>query len=163
MSEKIVIGISDQKTSRSPDTLVTYALGSCVGIMMFDPKSKTGGLAHIMLPTSSMVANSASIDRMKFADTAVEDMLNSVIKKGARKKDIRAKIAGGANMFKATGTNTFATIGARNIEAVRQELKRLGIPLVGEDVGNDYGRTVYFFLDSGKVEIQSLGHGVHEI
>jgi len=163
MSEKIVIGISDQKTSRSPDTLVTYALGSCVGISLFDPKSNIGGLAHIMLPDSKMITNPQSLDRMKFADTAIEDMLDRMVEIGASRKNIFAKIIGGANMFKATGTSTFATIGLRNIEAVRNELERLGIPIVGEDVGKDFGRTVYFDLKTGKISVQSLGKGRKEL
>ena len=159
----IPVGISDYKTSKSPDTLVTYALGSCIGIALYDSLSHVGGLSHIMLPSSSLRANGVIDDRMKYADTAIPDLITELVRLGANKSSLKAKIIGGANMFNMTGTSFVDTIGERNIEAVRQILEKMGIPLVAEDVGANYGRTVYFKLDDGKVRIQSLGKNIHEI
>ena len=159
----IPVGISDYKTSKSPDTLVTYALGSCVGIALYDSISHIGGLSHIMLPSSSLRANGIIDDRMKYADTAIPDLISELERLGAKRSSLRAKIIGGANMFNTTGTSFVDTIGERNIEAVRQVLAQLSIPLVAEDVGANYGRTVYFLLEDGKVKVQSLGKNINEI
>jgi len=159
----IPVGISDYKTSTSPDTLVTYALGSCVGITLYDPVTHIGGLSHIMLPSSSLRANGIIDDRMKYADTAIPDLIAELVNLGARKSSLRAKIIGGANMFNTKGTSFVDTIGERNIEAVKQILNQYGVPLVAEDVGENYGRTVYFLLEDGKVRVQSLGKNVNEI
>ncbi|MDR0874712.1 MAG: chemotaxis protein CheD [Clostridiales Family XIII bacterium] len=163
MSGKIAVGISDYKTSKSPDTLVTYALGSCVGIFLYDPASRIGGLSHIMLPSSSLRTNDAADNRMKYADTAISDMLASMESLGAGRDFIHAKIAGGANMFGKMDGSFIDTIGDRNVDAVRQELARLGIPLIAEDVGANYGRTVHFNLKDGSVEIQSIGKEKREL
>ena len=163
MNEKIAVGISDYKTSTSPDMLVTYALGSCVGISLYDPVARIGGLSHIMLPSSSLKSSSASGDRMKFADTAIDDMLHTMESLGADRSRIFAKIAGGANMFGTTDDSFIGTIGNRNVVAVHNELERLGIPLVAEDVGENYGRTVHFDLENGRIVIQTIGKGVREL
>ena len=159
----IPVGISDYKTSKSPDTLVTYALGSCVGITLYDSFAHVGGLSHIMLPSSSLKANGIIDDRMKYADTAIPDLIAELIRLGAKRSSLKAKIVGGANMFNTSGTSFVDTIGERNIEAVKQVLGQLGIPLVAEDVGANYGRTVYFLLEDGKVRVQSLGKNINEI
>jgi chemotaxis protein CheD len=158
----IQVGISDYKTSQFPDILVTYALGSCIGIALRDPATKIGGLAHIMLPSSSMRGDGRVDNRMKYADTAIEDMLNELAARGAKRRNVRAKIAGGANMFNCAENTLVDTIGERNIEAVRRALDRLGIPIVGEDVGSNYGRTVYFSLGDGKLEVRAVGKAAHE-
>jgi len=165
MSEKYVIGISDQKTAHSPDMLITYALGSCIGISLFDPSTSIGGLAHIMLPDSEMMnkKNNTKTDRMKYADTAIIDLLKDMIHEGANRKRIIARIAGGANMFKSALPISAGTIGDRNTHAVKEQLMKLKIPLVGEDIGRDYGRTMFFDLTTGNISIQSLGKGVMEL
>ncbi|MDR1815289.1 MAG: chemotaxis protein CheD [Clostridiales Family XIII bacterium] len=157
MNEPIKVGISDYKMSRSPDTLVTYALGSCVGVSLYDPTTGIGGLSHIMLPTCSLRTDGCVDDRMKYADTAIEDLVRDMVAAGADRMGIRAKIAGGANMFGVAFDSLMGSIGARNIEAVRRELARLGIPVDGEDVGADYGRTVFFSLGDGSVRVQTAG------
>jgi len=159
----IPVGISDYKTSKAPDMLVTYALGSCVGITLYDSASNIGGLSHIMLPSSSLKVNGIIDDRMKYADTAIPDLIAELESHGARRSSLKAKIIGGANMFNTTGTSFVDTIGDRNIEAVRTVLNQLGIPLIAEDVGANYGRTVYFQLEDGKVRVQSLGNKINEI
>ena len=163
MDSTVTVGISDYKASRQPGTLVTYALGSCVGVALYDPLTRIGGLSHIMLPSSSLCADGAADDRMKYADTAIPDLVQELERIGAGRASLNAKIVGGANMFKSTGAFHADTIGDRNIAAARSELARLGIPVVAEDVGDSYGRTVYFLLADGKVEVRSLARATNEI
>lgn len=113
---KIIVGISDQKLCKSPDVLVTYALGSCVGICMIDKALGIAGLAHIMLPDSSAIPNDHN--KFKFADTGIKLLYDSMIKSGAAASRITAKIAGGANMFATT--SPAMSIGDRNVEATKK-------------------------------------------
>lgn len=162
MNDLIVVGISDYKISTAPHTIATYALGSCVGTSIFDSKSCIGGLSHIMLPDSTMIRNNEKQNRMKFADTAITDMIDELIKKGADKKNLRAKIAGGANMFEAQ-VGPFGNIGTRNVESVKKALMQLGVPVIGEDTGANYGRTVFLDLDSGIFRVKTIGKGINEL
>ncbi|MCH5324023.1 MAG: chemotaxis protein CheD [Eubacterium sp.] len=148
---KITVGISDQKLCRSPDELVTYALGSCVGICLADIQAGIAGMAHIMLPDSGAVPGDGN--RFKFADTAIKLLYDSMVAEGAQPSRITAKIAGGANMF--GGSTSLMNIGGRNIEAVRDNLNKLGIPILAEDVGLNYGRTVFFDPQSGEMTVKS--------
>jgi chemotaxis protein CheD len=116
-----------------------------------------------MLPSSSIKASEVTDDRMKYADTAIPDLIDELESLGAKRSSLKAKIVGGANMFNTKGTSFVDTIGDRNIEAVKYILAQLGIPLVAEDVGANYGRTVYFQLEDGKVRVQSLGNVINEI
>ena len=158
MSKTIVIGISDLNIALKGDVLVTYALGSCVGICLYDPISKIAGLSHIMLPTSSDFSNSNAV-KEKFADTAIEILLQKMLLNGAMKLRIRAKIAGGAQMFSNMNNLSLAGIGERNVIAVKQELMRLRIPIVAEDTGKNYGRTVSFDSDEGIMKVKSVNMG----
>lgn len=156
MSQKLVVGISDWKICKSPDSLITYALGSCVGICLYDKNKKIAGLSHIMLPDSTAIAD-GSKTRPKFADTAIVDMLNAMKAQGAMQSSITAKIAGGAVMFKSASQQF--NIGARNVEAVKKALSQLGIPIIASDTGLDYGRTVTFFSENGNLEVNSAAKG----
>ncbi len=158
MSKPIVVGISDLNIALKGDILVTYALGSCVGICLYDPISKIAGLSHIMLPTISDFSNSNTV-REKFADTAIEILLQKMLLSGAMKIRIRAKIAGGAQMFSNLNNLSLAGIGERNVLAVKQELTRLRIPVVAEDTGKNYGRTVYFDSEDGIMKVKSVNMG----
>lgn len=158
----ITIGISDWKVCKSPDVLVTYALGSCVGTCLYDKTTGIAGLSHIMLPDSTAIAaDHGGVNRMKFADTAIDDMLKKMVAMGASRSAITAKIAGGAVMF-ATKNDKF-NIGERNIAAVKAALARLRIPIIASDTGLNYGRTVFFFSYTGRVDIKSTVHGVTTI
>ena len=97
MSANIKIGISDLNVARSPDVLMTYALGSCVGICLYDRAKKIGGLSHIMLPDSS--ASHGAAQPYRFADTAIPILVQKMVLLGANKRALTAKIAGGARMF----------------------------------------------------------------
>lgn len=161
MSDLLVVGISDYKLARNPAVIVTYALGSCIGICLYDKLTKIGGLSHIMLPESSMF-NKSEINRMKFADTAIVDLVQSMVKLGADRKRLTAKIAGGAQMFEVQQGSLVGTIGERNIVSVKNVLQELKIPILAADTGQNYGRTVYFDLDTGTMKVQSLNRSIRE-
>ncbi|MDR1246331.1 MAG: chemotaxis protein CheD [Clostridiales Family XIII bacterium] len=160
MSELKKVGISDYAVSRAPDIVVTYALGSCVGICLYDSAKKIGGLSHIMLPESSM-APRGETNRMKFADTAITDIARDLKNMGALR--LTAKIAGGAQMFATQAMGAMGNIGERNVKAVKTALAALRIPIIAEDTGRDYGRTVFFDLATGIMKVQSIGKSTHEL
>ncbi len=127
----------------------SIGLGSCVALILHDQKRSVGAVAHIMLPESGGCGNRPG----KFADTAVETLLMELTSQGSNKRNIEATIVGGASMFKQFSGNL--DIGNRNIEAVRKKLKELNIPLKAEDVGEDFGRSVYYHpMKSGKVYVR---------
>ncbi len=149
----ITIGISDLNVAQPPDVLVTYALGSCVGICLYDDKAKVAGMSHILLPSSVQIPGNAT--PMKFADTAIPMLMVKMQAKGARPNTLKAKIAGGAQMFASTGNASIANIGERNVAAVKATLQRLRIPIVAEDTGSNYGRTLLFSASDFMMTIRS--------
>lgn len=161
MGNVIKVGMADLKAGRDTDMITTLGLGSCIGIALYDPTTKIGGLAHIMLPDSKAIKNNSN--RAKFADTGIEDLLSEMIKMGASRHRIVAKIAGGARMFEMNGLSDIGNVGARNAEASKAKLKELNIPLKAEDTGLNYGRTVELYCDTGKFLIKSVGKEQKEI
>lgn len=151
----ITIGIGDLKVCKAPDVLITYALGSCVGVCLHDAAVGVAGLSHIMLPESSGV--NAQSTPMRFADTALPMLIQQMERMGASKMRLKAKIAGGATMF-ATASDKF-NIGDRNIAAVKKFLMANRIPIIAEDIGLDYGRTQLFYPDTGIMEIRAAAKG----
>lgn len=160
MSKTVTVGISDLSIVRAPDILVTYALGSCVGICLYDKIVKVAGLAHIMLP-SSQVSSEETLNRMKYADTAIVDLVKRMSIFGAQQGRITAKIAGGAQMFAAN--SAIYNIGQRNTNAVLEILQGLAIPIIARDTGKNYGRTVYFHANTGEVQVKSAAEGIKTI
>lgn len=163
MNDLIVVGISDYKIAKTPDTIATYALGSCVGTAIYDEDRGVGGLSHIMLPDSNMVRNAETINRMKFGDVAIVDMVEEIIKVGGQRNRFKAKIAGGANMFETQAPGAFGNIGDRNIESVKKALGLLNIPILAEDTGLNYGRTVFFEPGTGIFRVKSIGKDIKEL
>jgi chemotaxis protein CheD len=156
------VGIAQYKVAFSPRILSVIGLGSCVGVCLYDPIAKIGGLSHIMLPDSS-ISKSKEFKPGKFADTAIAVTLDEMIELGALKSRISAKIVGGATMFRNNGvTDPIFEIGIRNVEAAKKTLKNEGIKIVAEDIGGDYGRSIDFFTKNGKVLVRSK-IGVKEI
>ena len=153
MGEKLIIGIADMKMAKGEGMLVTYALGSCIGICLHDPVLKLGALVHIMLPVNMEAGRKTP---MKYADTGIRETLRLMESKGASRNRITAKIAGGAKMFE-TGNNSLGNIGQRNIESVRLNLKKEGIRLLKEDVGGTVARTLLFDVNSGLGCVRSYG------
>ena len=155
MKKPYVVGIADMKLCRAPGMLVTYALGSCVGVCLYDNVIKTAAMVHIMLPTAPQ--NAAVENVYKFADTGIREAVRKMVAFGAVKSRMVCKIAGGAKMFETFNNLEWGNIGARNAEASRQKLKELGIPLLAEDTGLNYGRTVELHCDTGEFYIKSVG------
>ncbi|MCD4712957.1 MAG: chemotaxis protein CheD [Clostridiales bacterium] len=161
MSTMIKVGMADLKVVEFPDALTTLGLGSCVGICLYDASSKVTGMAHIMLPSSKAIRKNENV--AKFADTAIVELIQQMEAKGAKKSRISAKIAGGAQMFSFTSANETMKIGERNAEAVRIILKEMGIPLKSDETGGNFGRTIEFFSENGKLIIKTAGKGIKEI
>mgnify|MGYP002622957182 CR=1 FL=1 len=156
MGQMIKVGMADLKICKAPDALTTIGLGSCVGIALYDPSTKITGLAHVMLPDSTAIRNNSNI--AKFADTGIEKLYNDMIKAGANKIRLVAKIAGGAKMFEMPGaTSSGINVGERNAEASRAMLKKLGVKLIAEDCGLNYGRTVEIYSETGEYYIKAVG------
>lgn len=157
--ETVHVKIADLAVLKNDGVLVTFGLGSCIGIALYDQNSKVGGLAHILLNDSSKFVRPGdnSVNPAKFADTAVPYMIEKMTALGARKSSLTAKIVGGASLFnfKAESGN----VGDKNIEAVRSALKKEGIKISFEEVGGSCGRTVRLFVDSGEVKITTAGKG----
>ncbi|HZG73709.1 MAG TPA: chemotaxis protein CheD [Chondromyces sp.] len=158
----IKVGIADMNIVRAPDKIRTSGLGSCVGVVIYDEQLKLAGLVHIMLPNSSS-ANSLPVNRAKFADTGIKKLVSLLKKEGAESYRLKAKIAGGSQMFSFNTESDIMKIGLRNVEAVKQELRKLNIRLVGEDVGGNSGRTIEFDPQTCRLHIRTINKGVHEI
>ncbi|MBU9714529.1 chemotaxis protein CheD [Evansella tamaricis] len=162
MSEVIKVGMADLNYANSPDTIRTSGLGSCVGVIIYDEKVSTCGMAHIMLPHSSLARN-GDIHRPKYADTAVEDLIENLVKRGSPEYRLRAKMAGGAQMFQFASTNEVMRIGPRNVESVREILKSYHIRIISEDVGGNSGRTIEFNPKTTVLEIRTINQGIRRI
>jgi len=168
--ETVNVGVAEFYVTHNPHVLASYGLGSCVGVALYDEKRKIGGMAHIMLPDSKAISKPGGAGR--YADTAIQAMVVEMERLGSRRRDIKAKMAGGACMFTIPGATNPRNvpgpalgmqIGERNIKAAKRALRELKIPLVGEDTGGAYGRTMRFRISDGKVIISSIKHGVREL
>ena len=156
MGEIIKVGMADLKTCKVPDGLITLGLGSCVGIALRDPVTQIGGLAHIMLTDSTaMRGNNSTIE--KFADTGIVELVRQLEAMGAVRSRLVAKIAGGATMFQVQSRNDMMKIGERNVQATITKLKELNIKLLAQDTGENFGRTVTFYPETGEFHIRAVG------
>lgn len=154
MRTKERVGISEVRIARAPAVLVTYGLGSCLGIALYEPHIRVGGLAHTLLPAprSGMEMSRPA----KFVDSALRLMVEDFLAQGASRPRLWAKLVGGATMFEPPHAFSEEGIGARNIRAAREILAQMGIPILGEDVGGMHGRTVEFDLENGDVRVRSV-------
>ena len=155
MSEMIKVGMADLNVCMAPNAITTLGLGSCVGIVLYDSKSKTSGMVHVMLPDSTKIKNNEN--PAKFADTGIDVLIQKLISIGANRSRLIAKIAGGAQMFAFTSNNEMLRIGERNIEASKLKLQMLGIRIIAEDTGLNYGRTIEFYPETGELYVKSVG------
>lgn len=155
MSQMIKVGMADLKVCKAPDAVTTLGLGSCVGVAIRDPQTKIGGLAHVMLPDSTLIQNNSNIP--KFADTGTKELVRLLVEAGANKSRLVAKIAGGAQMFQFQNSNDLTSVGERNVQSVKKVLGELKIPILAQDTGLNYGRTVEFFPETGDYVIKSVG------
>lgn len=147
-----LVNIAEIKIAEAPMVLSCVGLGSCVAVALYVPELKLGGLAHVLLPDSHLAKEPTNL--AKFADTAVDMMVNKILAKGVTKKGIKAKIFGGANMFSSINKSAVMNVGERNVKAVQAALKQHAIPIVVKDVGGHQGRSVFFELDSGRVTVK---------
>ena len=161
MGVVIKVGMADLKTGKDPDVLTTLGLGSCIGIALWDPTTRIGGLAHIMLPDSTKIRNNTNI--AKFADTGIVELVRQMEELGVARRRLVAKIAGGARMFEVSGSTSVGNIGEKNAIASKQKLKELGIPILAEDTGLNYGRTVELNCANGDYVIKAVGKAVKTI
>ena len=155
MGNVIKVGMADLKIAKAPDSLTTLGLGSCIGLTLYDPVAKIGGLVHYMLPDSTKLKNNTNI--AKFGDTGIKELHRLMIQAGANPRRLVAKIAGGAKMFEVSGLSSVGNVGDRNAEQAKIELRELRMPLVAEDTGLNYGRTVVLDCENGDYIIKAVG------
>ncbi|MBQ9277085.1 MAG: chemotaxis protein CheD [Lachnospiraceae bacterium] len=155
MGNIIRVGIADMNICRTPDKITTIGLGSCVGIVIYDGVSGLAGLVHIMLPDSSKINNNAN--KLKFADTGIEMLLEKLLASGIKESALKAKIAGGAQMFNHLLKSSIGNVGENNVIAVKNKLSDLKIPIISEDVGQNFGRTIVFDPNTYELAIQRAG------
>ena len=157
--EKIIVGIAEGKTARPGQLLVSYALGSCVGVCLYDVKIRIAGMAHIILPDRTYAVGQKN--EYKFAADGTRKLLDEMCRQGAQRRYITAKIAGGAKMF-GTAENDW-DIGQRNVIGVKQVLSEERIRLTAEDTGSNYGRTITFSAEDGIMEVSTVRHPVKRL
>ncbi|WP_217595940.1 chemotaxis protein CheD [Cohnella sp. GbtcB17] len=164
MKEVIIvkIGMADLNVASGGDSLKTTGLGSCVGLTLHDAALGIAGMAHIMLP-SSEIAREGQLNIAKYADTAVPELLSRLKAGGANVRRLVAKLAGGAQMFAFASGSDSMRIGPRNVESTKLALAAYDIPVVAEDTGGNFGRTIEFSSASGILTIRSVQNGVKEI
>ena len=150
---KLTVGIADMKLLQGTGILITYALGSCIGLCFHDPRLRLGALLHIMLPLNMETGRTHPL---KYADTGIKETLRQLEAKGASRARMTVKIAGGAKMFEVSGGG-LGNIGQRNIESVHAILRRENLRLIGEHTGGSVARTLLFDVVSGQACIRSYG------
>ena len=148
--------MADLKVGKSDDVIITSGLGSCIGLTLYDSKTEIGGMAHVMLP--EFPDNRKQGNPAKYADTAIKMLLKELKKSGANKSRLEAKMAGGAQMFNFSNKSNKMRIGARNIQAVKKIMKQEKIRISGEEVGENYGRTMELHTKNGDVLIKTVKH-----
>jgi chemotaxis protein CheD len=158
---EIVVRVADLRVGTGQDVLVTVGLGSCVAILLYDPVARVGGLAHILLPSQAL--SRTDQNAAKFPQTAIPHLVDLMAREGASPRRLTGRLVGGASMFASLAAPGTIQMGERNIVACRQVLHSQGIPLVGEAVGGDYGRTVKLRIADGQVEVFTVAHGVHSL
>jgi chemotaxis protein CheD len=155
---EIIVRVADLRVGTGEDVLVTVGLGSCVAVLLYDPVARVGGLAHVLLPSPAL--SRADSNAAKFPQTAVPRLMELMTQEGASRLRMTGRLAGGASMFASIAPRGTIQMGERNVVACRQVLYAQGIPLIGEAVGGDFGRTVRLRAADGQVEVSSVAHGV---
>jgi len=160
--ELVKVGIADLKFVEAPDAIRTSGLGSCVGVVIYDASKKIAGLAHVMLPDSK-TANKANFNPHKYADLALPILINTLLNDGARKYALRAKIAGGAQMFSFNSKSNILRVGERNIDAVKKILSDYQIPIIAEDIYGNSGRTIESSPETSILQVRTVSQESKEI
>jgi chemotaxis protein CheD len=155
-ARKVPVQIGEVKVGGDDALLFTIGLGSCVAIVLYDAEVRVGGMAHAMLPTPANGRQSPSLGR--FVTTAVPALLERMVEHGAVPARLRARLAGGASMFESVLTEYGRKLGPRNVQAARDALAGMGIPVDGEDVGGNHGRSVFLTVADGRLVVTSVHH-----
>jgi chemotaxis protein CheD len=153
--KEVIVKVADWAAERGDGVIVTLGLGSCVAIMLHDPQTKTGAMAHVLLPSRSLAHDTSNL--AKFPESAVPLLVERLKALGAEPRRLVAKLAGGASMFSQLMTPGTIQMGERNIVASRNALRAASIPIVREAVGGERGRSIRFHVKDGRVEIRSVG------
>lgn len=153
--KEVIVKVADWAAERGDGVLITLGLGSCVAIMLHDPQTKAGAMAHVLLPSISLARDITN--RAKFPETAVPLLVERLKGLGADPRRLVAKLAGGASMFSQLVTPGTIQMGERNVLAARTSLRAAGIPILREAVGGERGRSIRFYVKDGRVEIRSVG------
>lgn len=161
MRNMVKVGMADLNVCTPPDAITTLGLGSCVGVVLFDPGKKISGMVHVMLPDSTKIKNNENL--AKFADTGIDELIKKLVAIGASRSALVAKIAGGAQMFAFNSNNDMLRVGERNVEATTHKLASLRIPILAQDTGLNYGRTIEFYPETGELIVKSVGKEVKKI
>ncbi len=161
-TEVIKVGIADLNIALENQSIRTSGLGSCVGVVLYDEIHKIAGMVHVMLPHSSL-AKGDNINLAKFADTGIDELIKRLVSLGASTFRLKAKLAGGAQMFQFSNQSDLMRIGPRNTEAVLEQLTQRNIPVIAEDVGGNKGRTIEFFVNQSLLQVRTVNEGVKEI
>jgi chemotaxis protein CheD len=156
----VIVGVGEIACAEAPQLLITQALGSCIGLTLWDPRLRLGGMAHVMLPASPAGADFSG-RRHRFADLAVPELVEEMVDMGAGRHRLIAKIAGGASMFK--GESGMDSIGGRNAAAVLEQLEKCGLLVRAADTGGSHARTIELHLDTGILLVRSYSYGMREI
>ena len=157
---QVVVDIADARVSNDPsDVLVTYSLGSCVGLTLYDPQECIGGLIHCMLPLSKIDPAKAAAAPAMFTDTGVMALLQAMFDLGASRRRLIAKVAGAAALM---DEKVMFKIGERNFTVLRKILWKNDILIAAEETGGTIARSLYLYMDTGKTVIKSQGQE-HEL
>lgn len=159
--DAIQIGMAEMKAAKAPEKLASLGLGSCVAICIYDKIVKVGGLAHIMLPDSSI--SGQPVNLAKFGDTALPALLQEVQRLGGVTVRMEVVIVGGAHMFGFKGEDPYMDIGARNVKSVEESCRLAGVPIRARNVGGNFGRSVLFDLNTGKVKVRAINQDIVEL
>lgn len=154
MRDIIRVGIAEYKICKVPEEISTLGLGSCVGVVIYNKETGICGLAHIMLPDSKKMASSDN--PYKFADTCLKEMIEQLQKQAGKNATFFAKVAGGAKMFSHSSNQEFLNIGALNYVAVCCVLAGYHIPIVSEDVGGNFSRTIIYNSENQELLIKAV-------
>ncbi len=150
----LIIGMAEYGVVKPPQNISTLGLGSCIGVVLYDKISKVGGMVHVVLPNSG---GNPNINKAKFADTGVDFLVLNMIKSGANRNSIVAKVVGGAHMFFSATKSDLLKVGERNAEGCKLALNKLRIPIIAEDTGGNYGRTIELNTQDGSLLVKTVG------
>jgi chemotaxis protein CheD len=158
---QLVVGVADLKVSnKTEEVLVTHALGSCIGVAVYDPVARVGGLLHFMLPDSTLDQAKAQENPFMFADTGIPRLFRECYRLGAQKPRMKVKLAGGSQIL---GGQEHFQIGRRNYAAVRKIFLKNNVLIESEDVGGLKARTMYLEMATGKTTVKVIGQDQREL